>query len=583
MIYVRGVGETAYSRRSGRSVPDLAAEASRAALADAGLDAVRVDGVIPLGGFVFTEDLMAGLGLPGQVFDASPAPGGNAAVSALRLAESVIGSGTASCVLIVLARNGSSGARIDARARLLPGQQFRTQLEHPHGWSLPAQWYAMICRRHMAEYGTSKDQLAAVALSAYRSAQANPRAMRYGRALTPRRYHEADMIADPYQRYDCCLETDGAAAIVVTAEPARSRPARPAARQAGAGEDRAVPVLAVETARPPSPDDLTNRPDWHHIGLTDAAPAAWERAGVAPADLDAAMIYDCFTFEVIHQLEEAGFCPRGEGGPFAASGALDPGGRLPVNPHGGLLAEGHLGGLNHVIEAVRQLRGEAAGRQLARARLIGVTGWGDWGDGSLAVLGRPPTPKASPPTAEVPPARSVPIPASRPAVPASGSAVLASGPAVPASGPAFPAPDLDDPDFAPFWAGCRDERLLLPRCGQGHRYWPPRPACPRCQDTARDWQEVAPAGWLYSWTVVHRTPLPAFQALTPYVVGVVELVAHPGLRLLGRCQCDPGLLRVGLPLHAEFEHVTEQFSLPLWRGQDSDGGPGSPPNPGSTR
>jgi uncharacterized OB-fold protein len=159
----------------------------------------------------------------------------------------------------------------------------------------------------------------------------------------------------------------------------------------------------------------------------------------------------------------------------------------------------------------------------------------------------------------------------------------APGPAMPAPSPAIPAPDLDDPDFAPFWAGCRDERLMLPRCGQGHLHWPPRPACPRCQDTARDWQEVAPAGWLYSWTVVHRTPLPAFQALTPYVVGVVELVAHPGLRLLGRCRCDPGQLRIGLPLRAEFEHVTEQFSLPLWRGGDSDGGPGSPPNPGSAR
>lgn len=161
--------------------------------------------------------------------------------------------------------------------------------------------------------------------------------------------------------------------------------------------------------------------------------------------------------------------------------------------------------------------------------------------------------------------------------------IPAPGPVIPASAPVIPAPDLDDPDFAPFWAGCRDERLLLPRCGRGHLHWPPRPACPHCQDTARDWQEVAPAGWLYSWTVVHRTPLPAFQALTPYVVGVVELAAHPGLRLLGRCRCDPGQLRIGLPLRAEFEHVTEQFSLPLWRGGDSDSGPGSPPNPGSTR
>jgi len=388
MISIQGVGETAYSRRSGRSVPDLGAQAGRAALADAGLAAEQLDGVIPLGGALFTEDLIAGLGLSSRVFDASPAPGGNAAVSALRLADSMIDSGSAGSVLIVLARNGYSGQRIDSRARLLPGQQFRTQLEHPHGWSVPAQWYAMICRRHMAEYGTTKAQLAAVALSAYQYAQANPRAMRHGRPLTRRQYDEADMIADPYQRYDCCLETDGAAAVLVTARPGSRPGARPGA---AAGERRrGVPVLAVETARPPSPDDLTNRADWHHIGLTDAAPAAYERAGVAPSDLDAAMIYDCFTFEVIHQLEEAGFCPRGAGGPFAASGALAPGGALPVNTHGGLLAEGHLGGLNHVIEAVRQLRGEAGDRQLARAALIGVTGWGDWGDGSMAILGQPP-------------------------------------------------------------------------------------------------------------------------------------------------------------------------------------------------
>lgn len=375
MIRIRGIGDTAYTRRSGRSVPDLAAEAGRAALADAGLPAGRLDAVIPLGGSLFTEDLMAGLGLSSRILDAAPPPGGNAAVAALRLAEVMTGGGAASSVLIVLARNGASGQRIEARARQLPGQQFRTQLEHPHGWSVPAQWYAMICRRHMAEYGTTKDQLAAVALSAYRYAQANPRAMRYGRPLTARQYHDADMIADPYQRYDCCLETDGAAAVLVTDE----QPARP----------RDVPVLAVETARPPSPDDLTNRPDWHHIGLTDAAPAAYRRAGIGPGDLDAAMIYDCFTFEVIHQLEEAGLCARGEGGRFVASGALDPGGTLPVNTHGGLLAEGHLGGLNHILEAVRQLRGEAGDRQLGRARLIGVTGWGDWGDGALAILASP--------------------------------------------------------------------------------------------------------------------------------------------------------------------------------------------------
>jgi acetyl-CoA acetyltransferase len=388
MISIHGIGESPYSRRSGRSVPALATEAARIALADAGLSTGQLGAVIPLGGALFTEDLIAGLGLPGQILDAAPGPGGNAAVSALRLAELLIGGGAPGAVLIVLARNGSSDQRIGARTRLLPGQQFREQLELPHGWSVPAQWYAMMCRLHMAEYGTTKAQLAAVALSAYQYAQHNPRAMRYGRPLTRQQYDAADMIADPYQRYDCCLETDGAAAVLVAGEDVGTSEAR------GARAERAVPVLAVETARPESPDDLTNRADWHRIGLSDAAPAAYQRAGVGPADLDAAMIYDCFTFEVIHQLEEAGFCPRGEGGPFAASGALAAGGRLPVNTHGGLLAEGHLGGLNHVIEAVRQLRGEAGAHQLPRAWLIGVTGWGDWGDGSMAILGSPPSRKA---------------------------------------------------------------------------------------------------------------------------------------------------------------------------------------------
>jgi acetyl-CoA acetyltransferase len=374
VIHIAGTGQTAYRRRSGRSVPDMATEAGRAALADAALEASALDAVIPLGGELFTEDLIAGLGLPGTIMDATPPPGGNAAVTAVKLAESLIVSGDAESVLITLARNGSSAHRIGTRTRQLPGQQFREQLEAPHGWSVPAQWYAMMCRRHMAEHGTTKAQLAAVALTANQYAQANPSAMRYGRPLTAEQYETADMIADPYQRYDCCLETDGAAAVVVTA----SRPG-----------SRAVRVLAVESARPESPDDLTNRRDWQRIGLSSAAPAAYERAGISPADLDAAMIYDCFTFEVIHQLEEAGFCPRGEGGPLAASGALGPRGRLPVNTHGGLLAEGHLGGLNHVLEAVRQLRGEAGARQLPRARLIGVTGWGDWGDGSMAILASP--------------------------------------------------------------------------------------------------------------------------------------------------------------------------------------------------
>lgn len=376
MAVLIGVGESAYSRRSGRSVQALAADAGRAALRDAGLAAGDVDGVIPLGGSLFTEDLIAALGLPLQLTDASPPPGGNASVTALRLATTLIEAGRATVVLVTLARNGSSARRIDQRVGQLPGPQFRRQLEHPHGWSTPAEWYAMICRRHMLEYGTTKRQLAEVALTANRYAQLNPRAMRRGVPLTLEDYTRAPMIAEPYQLYDCCLETDGATAVLIADDQYVRR-----------DPSRAIRLLAVETARPESPDDLTNREDWDRVGLTHAAPAAYRSAGLGPQDMDAAMIYDCFSFEVIHQLEAAGFCPPGEGGRFVESGAIGPHGALPLNTHGGLLAEGHLGGLNHVVEAVRQLRGEAGAPQLEKARHIAVTGWGDWGDGSLAILG----------------------------------------------------------------------------------------------------------------------------------------------------------------------------------------------------
>jgi acetyl-CoA acetyltransferase len=368
---VAGVGYTRFTRRSGRSVQDLALESAEAALADAGLAAAQVDLFIPVGGGLHAEDMMAGLGLRRTLHDACPPPGGNAALNAVALAAALLASGYGRLALITFARNGSSRDRISGRVAALPGRQFREGLERPQGWSVPAEWYAMICRRHMDVYGTTQQQLGSVALAARAHAQLNPRAMLCGRPLTLDSYLASPLIADPYRLFDCCLETDGAVSVLMTSRPRHQRDVR---------------LVAVESARPESPDDLTSRADWFDIGLTVAAPLAFASAGLGPAEVDAAMIYDCFSFEVIHQLEEAGFCARGEGGPFALSGAIRLGGSLPVNPHGGLLAEGHLGGLGHLTEAVVQLRGEAGARQVPGARTVAVTGWGDWGDGSLAIL-----------------------------------------------------------------------------------------------------------------------------------------------------------------------------------------------------
>jgi acetyl-CoA acetyltransferase len=380
IVSVAGIGASAFSRRSARSVPALAGDAARAALVDAGLTAGDVGAVVPVGGSLFTEDVIAALRLREDVVDVLPAPGGNGGLSSVGVAQMVLLSGAAEVALVVFARNGRSANRIGRRVAELPGRQFREFLESPHGWIAPAQWYSMIARRHMEIHGTSPDALAEVALTMRAHAQRNPAAMMYGRPMDRRDYDDSPMVTDPYRLYDCCLETDGAVAVVLSS---RNRTGRAAGR-------RDVPLLGFSSARPESPDDLTNRQDWFQIGLTTAAPTAFEQAGLGPREVDTAMIYDCFTFEVLHQLEEAGFCPRGDAEKFVLSGALRLGGELPTNTHGGLLSEGHLLGLSHVAEAVRQLRGEAEGRQVEHARVAAVTGWGDWGDGSMALLGSGP-------------------------------------------------------------------------------------------------------------------------------------------------------------------------------------------------
>ena len=378
-----GIGETAYCRKpgSGLSEESLQLHASVAALRDAGLRGSQIDGVLAFPNVGKCEAFAASLGSENLRFAAIIHMGGAAPVASLRLAAMAVVSGAANHVLIPAGWNGYSGARVRQTVTTdkhsIPGGAIAWDYYLPQGLTVPPQWYALMARRHMHEYGTTHEQMGAVAIAMRRHAQLNPAALMHGKPLTMADYLASPMLADPYRVNDCCLETDGAAAcIVTTVERARDLGKTP------------VYIMGAAAGQPYPADEITNRKDFHRTGLTIAAPEAFRMAGVTPADADFAQIYDCFTFEVIQQIEEAGFCARGEGGPFVENGAIELGGRLPVNTHGGLLSEAHSLGIGHIVEAVKQLRGSAGARQVADAEIGVVTGWGDFGDGSIAILRR---------------------------------------------------------------------------------------------------------------------------------------------------------------------------------------------------
>ena len=374
-VCIVGIGQTQYSRVSGRSDRDLAIEAIGRALADAGLSRDRVNGLASYYRGVPMEDVVVALG-DHIGFTVATHMGGAASIEGMQKAKLAIEAGVADTVVVYVAKNGSSGARIGSRVLgRSPGRQFRQQLEHPYGWITPAQWFSMICRRHMVLFGTTSRQLGAVAVTMRAHAQQNDCAMLRGRPLSMDDYLASPLVSDPYRKADCCLESDGGCAIVVASSDIALDLKHPP-----------VYISGVAEARCRTPDDIVGRPDWMESGTSEAASKAYAMAGVTAKHMDAAMIYDCFTFEVLTQLEDAGFCDKGRGGEFVESGVIGLGGDLPVNTHGGLLAEAHMSGMNHVIEAVRQLRREAGGRQIAHARWIAVSGWGGTGDATFAVL-----------------------------------------------------------------------------------------------------------------------------------------------------------------------------------------------------
>lgn len=383
-----GVGESAFTRGSGKTELRLMLEASLAAIGDAGLKPHDIDGIVgpPIGSVA--EHFAANLGIEDLRFATTVHMGGASPVVSLQAAAMAIAGGVATNVLIPLGWNGYSsnpvrggGARAETGEKPMPepNPMMNTigAFYLPYGATVPVQWYAWLATRHKHLYGTPFERMGAIAVNSRANAHLNEKAMMRGRPLTLDDYLAARWVSYPFRLYDCCLETDAAGAVVVTsAERARDLKHPP------------VYISGVAEGHPYPADDIPARPDPFVIGLSFAAPKAFAMAGVAHKDIDFLEVYDCFTYVVMLQIEAMGFCKRGEIKDFITPERIRLGGELPLNTHGGLLSEAHVWGINHIIEAARQLRHQCGPRQVKDAEIGLVTGWGDFGDGGLAILRR---------------------------------------------------------------------------------------------------------------------------------------------------------------------------------------------------
>jgi acetyl-CoA acetyltransferase len=349
---IAGIGATEFSKESGRSELQLAAEACVAALKDAGLTPSDVDGLV-----TFTQDANAEiavareLGVPELTFFSRVDYGGGAACGTVAHAAMAVATGQARTVICYRAFNERSGLRFgQAATAMAPGtgaMEFSWHL--PYGLATPAAWVALQARRYMHDYGATSEDFGRVAVAMRRHAATNPRAWFHGRPITLADHQASRWVVEPLHLLDCCQESDGAVAIVVTsAERARDLP-QPAvsitAAAQGSGPNQMMMFGYYET-------DLAALPAMGVVGR-----ALWERSGLTPADVRTAILYDHFTPFVLMQLEELGFCPRGEAKDFVADGGIELGGHLPVNPNGGQLGEAYVHGMNGIAEAVRQVRG----------------------------------------------------------------------------------------------------------------------------------------------------------------------------------------------------------------------------------
>jgi acetyl-CoA acetyltransferase len=343
-----GIGQTAFGKALDGTEEALAVAAIKAALDDAGIAPRQVDGLVSFSIEETQPDAVArDLGMGDIGFLAMTPGGGGGACAQIGLGAMAIALGQAEVVVAWRSRKRSAHAS-RPWAGTQPRVRGREMWIRPSGLIRPVDEIAMLGRRHMALYGTTRDHFANVALAVRAHANRNPLALMGDRMLTREDYFAARAISEPLGLFDCCLETDGAVAAVLTsAERARDSRQKPAYINAfGQG----ISEGSMSMSNYFGPDPLRGQ-SWA------CAEALWRHSDFGPRDVACAQIYDAFTPEVIFSLEGYGFCARGEGGDFTADGALGPGGRLPVNTSGGSLSEAYIHGFNLVSEGVRQIRG----------------------------------------------------------------------------------------------------------------------------------------------------------------------------------------------------------------------------------
>lgn len=376
-VAIAGVALSDVGRVEDKNPYELIAQASRRAVADAGLEKADIDGLGSTAISIMAPvDVAEYLGLTPRWLDSTSVGGSSWEIMAAHAVDA-IAEGHADVILLTY----GSTARADMRRKLRGasldwGSRGPMQWEQPYGHTLISK-YAMAARRHMHEYGTTIEQLAQVAVSARANAALNPEAF-VRDPITIDDVLDGPMIADPFTKLQCCIRSDGGAAVVLVAEDRAKDLAKP-------------PVWVLGSGEASTHVSMSQWPDFTTGPAAIAGRMAFERAGVRPDEIDIAEVYDAFTYMLLITMEDLGFCAKGEGGSFVEGGRLELGGALPTNTDGGGLSACHPGqrGLFLLVEAVKQLRGECGPRQVPDAKLACVSATGGWmcSSGTM-ILGR---------------------------------------------------------------------------------------------------------------------------------------------------------------------------------------------------